>query len=243
MGQAFDCTGLVKIYGYTNQCALQIGHSGIHTIQVEHRKHSHNGLWCVSNWPDCPGGCQGHLQDEQHTDRCEEYTGRPDSPKIDFPIANLLDANAYPKNTVVTFTMHRGTDESGISGEGKVLDGVIFEDGTTVVRWVSVAASQSTVIYDCSAQEGQKPTTGFQKFLDIHVRQHLANNTVITFRVPQQTSFVWTQPSGQFNIDQPRAEEASRYIMWAVQQPWFKFPEPEKGFIQPVKEGENGGER
>lgn len=143
-----------------------------------------------------------------------------------FPITRLDGPNDYPKGSIVTFTMHRGTDESGISGEGRVLDGVIFEDGLVVVRWVTKQASQSTVVYDCSAKKGEKPTTGFQKFLDIHVRQHPANNTTIEFAVPQRTKFVWIQPQGQFDIDQKRAEEAARYVMWAVQQPWFQFPKP-----------------
>jgi len=224
------CNGTVEQSKREVPCRLPLGHKRGHSVQVEHRKHSHNGAWCLEYWIDCPGGCQGHMQDEQHTYDCEIVRKRlPDDP---FPVAYLDNPNDYPKNCVVTFSMHRGTDESGISGEGKVLDGVIFEDGLTVVRWVTVEASQSTVVYDCSAKEGEKPTTGFQKFLDIHVRAHPANNTVITFRAPQKTSYVWTQPQGTFDIDQKQTEEAARYIVWAIQQPWFKWPvQQEKGNI------------
>lgn len=38
-----------------------------------------------------------------------------------------------PKPAV--FELHRVEDDSGISGTGHVLDGVVFPDGTTVVRW------------------------------------------------------------------------------------------------------------
>jgi hypothetical protein len=58
------CKGSVPIYGRDNPCRLLPNHSGGHTIQVEHRKHSHNGRWCLDFWADCPGGCIGHLQDE-----------------------------------------------------------------------------------------------------------------------------------------------------------------------------------
>jgi hypothetical protein len=44
----------------------------------------------------------------------------------------------------------------GVSGEGKVLDGVIFEDGLTVVRWVTVEASQSTNIDQKQAEEAAR---------------------------------------------------------------------------------------
>jgi hypothetical protein len=170
----------------------------------------------VKSWPDCAAT-------ERELLAALRAYGR--SEREDFPVHTLVNANDYPKYNIVTFTMHRGTDESGISGEGKVLDGVIFEDGLVVVRWVTVSASQSTVIYDCSAKEGEEATTGFQKFLDIHVRAHPANNTVIEFHVPQKSKFVWVQPQGSFDIDQKRTEEAARYIMWAVQQSWFRFPE------------------
>jgi len=33
------------------------------------------------------------------------------------------------------FYLVRGADESGISGTGRVLDGVMFPDGTVVVHW------------------------------------------------------------------------------------------------------------
>lgn len=44
------------------------------------------------------------------------------------------------------FQMHRHIDVSGISGTGIVAEGVVFTDGTTVVRWIS--AKPSTVVWD-----------------------------------------------------------------------------------------------
>lgn len=34
-----------------------------------------------------------------------------------------------------TFTVCRGTDMTGVLGQGVVGRGVVFDDGTTVVRW------------------------------------------------------------------------------------------------------------
>lgn len=128
----------------------------------------------------------------------------------------LLNANDYPKGSVVNFSLYRGKDESGVSGEGKVLEGVIFEDGLVVARWVAPNAPQSTVVYDCSGKEGEKPTTGFQKFLDIHVLSHPTNNTVIEFRLPDNTSkFVWIQPEApeqeKVNLSFVTKEELEEY--------------------------------
>ncbi len=44
-----------------------------------------------------------------------------------------------------TFHMIRERDVSGISGTGKVLEGVRFTDGTVVVRWLTHRAS--TAVY------------------------------------------------------------------------------------------------
>lgn len=45
-----------------------------------------------------------------------------------------------------TFTMHRDLDVTGVSGTGVVAEGVIFDDGTTVVRWHGPRCS--TVVWD-----------------------------------------------------------------------------------------------
>ena len=44
------------------------------------------------------------------------------------------------------FYLKRGDDVSGVSGTGIVADGVVFPDGTTVLRWRT--AGGSTGIYD-----------------------------------------------------------------------------------------------
>jgi hypothetical protein len=45
-----------------------------------------------------------------------------------------------------TFYLERTIDTTGISGTGKVAEGVEFSDGTAVLRWTSEHAS--TVVYE-----------------------------------------------------------------------------------------------
>jgi hypothetical protein len=45
-----------------------------------------------------------------------------------------------------TFKVMRNTDVSGVSGAGHVADGVLFGDGTTVLRWRS--EHRSTAVYE-----------------------------------------------------------------------------------------------
>lgn len=70
-----------------------------------------------------------------------------------------------------TFYMIREADESGVSGTGKVLEGAIFSDGTTVVRWVVPGKPSSMAIYQT-----------FEDFELIHVTSHPTNGT----------KFIWT---------------------------------------------------
>lgn len=45
------------------------------------------------------------------------------------------------------FILCREHDPSGVSGTGKVAEGVEFSDGTTVVRWVTDHHPRSTVVW------------------------------------------------------------------------------------------------
>lgn len=44
------------------------------------------------------------------------------------------------------FELHRDEDETGVSGPGRVAEGVQFTDGTVAMRWRS--AFKSTAVYD-----------------------------------------------------------------------------------------------
>jgi hypothetical protein len=68
------------------------------------------------------------------------------------------------------FSMIRQADETGISGVGRVLDGVVFPDGQTVIRWCVTDKPASTEIYDT-----------FEAFLAIHVESHPTNQTEIVW--------------------------------------------------------------
>lgn len=71
--------------------------------------------------------------------------------------------------SVKVLKMHRINDETGISGTGLVLVGVIFEGtGKVVVQWRDNGIGRSMGIYD-----------SWDDFLNIHVRSHPANKTQI----------------------------------------------------------------
>lgn len=68
--------------------------------------------------------------------------------------------------------MIRGADESGVSGTGKVLEGVEFSDGTVVVRWLTEKQASSTAVYG-----------SMRDFELIHIESHPTNQTRIIWHI------------------------------------------------------------
>ena len=68
------------------------------------------------------------------------------------------------------FVMHRAFDASGVSGTGVVLEGVLFSTGIVVIHWLTPPPRGSISVFD-----------SLDQFLDIHVRPHPDNQTVLIF--------------------------------------------------------------
>lgn len=82
-----------------------------------------------------------------------------------------------PSELPTLFTMIRHQDETGISGTGRVLDGVIFHTGQVVVCWRSDLRPDnpgysSLVIY-----------ASWEAFIAIHVTPHPVGQTEIVYGV------------------------------------------------------------
>lgn len=69
-----------------------------------------------------------------------------------------------------TFRMIRQSDESKYSGTGEVLQGVIFDNGKTVIQWCVPEKPNSIAIYN-----------SFPDFKEIHIDSHPTNKTIIEF--------------------------------------------------------------
>lgn len=67
------------------------------------------------------------------------------------------------------FTMYRPQDETGVSGTGIVAQGTLFADGQAAIQWV------------CPPAAGDTQVKKWESFLDVHVRQHPNNHTIITW--------------------------------------------------------------
>ena len=83
-------------------------------------------------------------------------------------------SNRAPEG-IRTFTACRQNDETGISGEGIVIEGATFATGHTVIHWLTPAPRGSLAFFDA-----------FDDFIKIHVTSNPTNNTIITFEDGEQ---------------------------------------------------------
>lgn len=73
------------------------------------------------------------------------------------------------------FTLIRSIDESGVSGTGRVLDGVIFHTGQVVVCW------RSDLDPDNPGYSSLAVYPSWDAFLHVHVRPHPQDATEVRF--------------------------------------------------------------
>lgn len=74
-----------------------------------------------------------------------------------------------------TFTVHRKIDESGVSGEGVIIEGVLYATGQVVLHWLNPMPRGSIAIFE-----------SMNDFLSVHIGPHPANATTITFEDGEQ---------------------------------------------------------
>tara|TARA_R100000900_G_scaffold114356_1_gene89317 strand:- start:849 stop:1217 length:369 start_codon:yes stop_codon:yes gene_type:complete len=93
---------------------------------------------------------------------------------------------------MTSFTVCRQSDETGISGEGVVIEGCVFATGHTVIHWLTPAPRGSIAFFD-----------NFDDFIKIHVSSHPTNGTIITYDDGRQTIYTAT---GEVKKNEPTEE-------------------------------------
>ena len=89
-----------------------------------------------------------------------------------------------------TFTVARQYDESGVSGEGVVIEGVTLATGQCVVHWLYPPPRGGIAIFD-----------SMNDFIKVHILPHPSNRTIITYDDGEQEKF------GLFNEEEKSDEE------------------------------------
>tara|TARA_Y100000593_G_scaffold8003_1_gene14773 strand:+ start:333 stop:734 length:402 start_codon:yes stop_codon:yes gene_type:complete len=95
------------------------------------------------------------------------------------------DADLKPKppsklapQGIRTFTVFRGNDETGVSGEGIVIEGVVLATGHCIVHWLYPPPRGGIAIFD-----------SMNDFIRVHIKPHPTNKTIITYEDGEQKTF------------------------------------------------------
>jgi len=89
-----------------------------------------------------------------------------------------------------TFTVARRYDETGVSGEGVVIEGVTLATGQCVAHWLFPPPRGSIAVFDSMSD-----------FITVHIRPHPGNRTIITYDDGEQERF------GLFNDEDSTEDE------------------------------------
>lgn len=77
-----------------------------------------------------------------------------------------------------TFTVFRQSDETGVSGDGVVIEGVELATGQCIIHWLYPPPRGGIAIFE-----------SLDDFIKVHIGPHPANNTIITFQDGEQMKF------------------------------------------------------
>ena len=86
-------------------------------------------------------------------------------------------SNRAPEG-IRTFTVCRQHDETGVSGEGVIIEGVVLASGHCIVHWLFPPPRGGIAIFD-----------SLEDFLKVHVKPHPENKTIITFEDGEQKEY------------------------------------------------------
>ena len=77
-----------------------------------------------------------------------------------------------------SFTVCRQSDETGVSGEGVVIEGVVLASGHCIIHWLFPPPRGGIAIFD-----------SMNDFITVHIKPHPGNRTIITYDDGEQEKF------------------------------------------------------
>tara|TARA_R110000824_G_scaffold90631_2_gene221237 strand:+ start:1225 stop:1635 length:411 start_codon:yes stop_codon:yes gene_type:complete len=120
--------------------------------------------------------------------KIEEATEEAPTPKAEELIPKK-PSRLCPRG-IQTFTVARQADETGISGEGVVIEGVVLATGQCIAHWLYPRPKGSIAIFD-----------SMNDFVTVHIKPHPSNRTIITYDDGEQERY------GLFNDEEKTEDE------------------------------------
>ena len=77
-----------------------------------------------------------------------------------------------------SFTVCRQHDQTGVSGEGVIIEGIVLASGHCIIHWLFPPPRGGIAIFD-----------SLEDFLKVHVKPHPETKTIITFEDGEQKEY------------------------------------------------------
>jgi hypothetical protein len=106
-----------------------------------------------------------------------EITAEEETESKSKDLAPKRPARLAPEG-IRTFTVARQYDETGVSGDGVVIEGVTLATGQCIAHWLFPPPRGSIAIFDSMSD-----------FITVHIRPHPSNRTIITYDDGEQERF------------------------------------------------------
>ena len=104
------------------------------------------------------------MTDEEKTQEVEDLKPKP-LPKL------------APRG-IRAFTVCRQSDETGVSGEGVVIEGAKLATGQAIIHWLYPPPRGGIAVFD-----------SMDDFIKVHIQPHPSNKTIITYEDGEQETF------------------------------------------------------
>jgi hypothetical protein len=130
----------------------------------------------------------GYYKMVEEEQKIVEVTEDPPPPKAEELIPKK-PSRLCPRG-IQTFTVARQADETGISGEGVVIEGVLLATGQCLAHWLYPRPKGSIAIFD-----------SMNDFVTVHIKPHPSNRTIITYDDGEQERY------GLFNDEEKTEDE------------------------------------
>ena len=110
------------------------------------------------------------MTEENTTDQAD-VSIEPDDLKPKRPAAKAPEG-------IRTFTIARQYDDTGVSGTGVVIEGVVLATGQAIIHWLTPAPRGALAIFDSMTD-----------FIKIHINPHPDNSSILTWDDGEQIKY------------------------------------------------------
>ena len=108
---------------------------------------------------------------------------------------------------IQSFTVFRTDDETGVSGDGIVIEGVRLATGQCIIHWLYPPPRGGIAIFE-----------SMDDFIKVHIQPHPTNKTIITFADGEQRKFGKFDKKSNDSMDEDQVDVPQVDIVYDTEE-------------------------